>query len=193
MRFLSSLRIGDKFRPAYPTQPSLNNRILKIENFYVLKKVFSQSPYTHICVRDKKEQDGFYSLPPKVPVLNRGEPRPSPEKVLQFLSPRPRTRIYGYKMLWNGDKADLLLLNNTVQKLLQIMFIIGQREFEINDLIRLVKENYTPILKESEPKNVAMFVTYHARTLARLGFLEQIIAEAPVPEEIVEANLHEVI
>lgn len=193
MRFVRTLDVGDRFRPAHPRQMSLNDRRLSRDSIYKVTKVYPMSPYVTIAVDEGKPDDGFYSLGPGTPVLLPKEILPTEEEVLDFIGAKKRHRVVAYKLLWDGKTNLCKIIPPQAIAALQLMYSMGKEEYDAHDLARLFELHYERFWGRPVKRHPYYIMKFYRRYMVNHGLIEEVIDDAPLPDSVREANLQEVI
>lgn len=192
MRFLRTLSEGDKFRPAWNKQVSLNGRLMPREVVFRITKVYPQSPYTTIAVEANGNRGGIFSLGPGTPVLLPKELNPTEEEVQKFLSKRGRKIVVAYKLKWDGKTTLRWMVTPQAEAVLKLMFAMGKREYDRNELHKLLDKHFQRFLGRPSKLTGRHVLLYYRRSLANLGLIEEIVDEAPQTQGEVAANINAV-
>ena len=185
MRFLRTLNVGDKFRPAHPEQVSLNNRPMA-NRLYKVAKVYPQKPYIYVC--EGAKGDGIYTLRPGTPVLLPREPAPTPDEVMAFLSSPKKKRVACYRMLWDGKTSLKNIVSPQAAMVVKLVWLTGKKELTFKEMCAAVEGGIRTIKTRQRGR---VLVNCYVRTLAECGILEEVLAEPKKSRKVVEANLQE--
>jgi hypothetical protein len=199
MRFLRTLSVGDRFRPAHPRQVSLNGRRMDRAATYEVTKVYPMAPYTVIAARHKPPSPGalakfeseFYSLSPGTPVLLPKELDPTEDEVMQFVGAKRRRRVVAYRVLWDG-KTDLSgVVPPQAVAAMKLMHAFGKSEYGVHELHEIFNKHYEKFWGRSVKREAVVILLFYRRHMVNQGLLEEIVDVAPVPGSVIEANLQE--
>ena len=197
MRFLDSLVEGSKFRVAHPRQRSLNGREMPRALVFQVTKVYPMSPCITISKAIHspwpKAEKGFYSLGPRTPILSPKEPDPTEEEVLRFIGVTRKKRIVGYRLLWDG-KVDLRkLIPPRAIAVAKIMYMVGRTEYETKELISLLEKHFSRFYPGKAQSQVQWSFWSCKNLMLDSGVIAEIVDSPPIPAEISDANLQEVV
>jgi len=193
VRFLRTLDVGDRFKPAHPRQVSLNNRKMERTATYRVSKVYPMSPYTSIALDENNPNDGFYSLGPGTPVLLPMEIFPSEEEIRDFIGAKKKTRVVAYKLLWDGRSTLSGIIPPQAIAALQLMFAFGRTEYDAHYLVKLFEQHYERFWGRPVKRHPYYIMLFYRRYMVSHGLIEEVVDDAPLPESAREANLQEVL
>ncbi len=190
MRKISSLNVGDEFRPAHPRQKSANNLPMDRAQVYVVSKIFEQSPGFYVCATRPKTK-GDYTLPPGTPILYVREPDPTVEQVMEFLGAgrKKRLRVIGYKILWDG-KTELKLAPQA-KALMQVLLVVGGGEVNAKELHKIFGKHLHRFWDGPLRRSGQYYFQFYRRVLIDQGLIEEVLDKATVPPGVRDANLVE--
>lgn len=190
MTFIQALHEGDKFRPAHASQVSLNRRQMPRTEIYKITKVYPQSPYYTISVMVSNPKDGIYSLGPRTPVIRPKAPLPLEADILEFLKVKNNREIVGYKLLWDGTTDLSGRCAPQAAALVKMMFAFGKGVYEARELHAIANRHLSKFLNGRELKRDAVYILrFYRRHLVSAGLIEEIVDDAPTPEQLLDAGL----
>ena len=191
MRFLRTLGVGDRFRPAHPRQTSLNKRKMERTTTYKVTKVYPMSPHTTVAVHDKKPDDGFYSLGPGTPVLLPREISPSEDEVMRFIGVKKKHRLVGYRVLWDGKLPLQGIIPPQAIAAMKLMFSLGKVEYTVTEINVLFNEYYEKFWGRPVKRDPCQILQFYRRYLVNHCLIEEIVDNSPIPGGVSDANLQE--
>ena len=193
MRFLGNLAVGEKFCTAHPRQQSLNGLWMPPNRVFRIVKVYPMSPYTVISKLDGDSSDVVYSLGQRTPVRPPLEPRPTENEVLAFIGVKERRKPVAYRLLWDGKMPLVGILNKGQIAIMNMMFALGRSVYPVSEFPALVDEHLPKFLgKKQRVGGIYLFKWHKVRLIAN-GLIEEVFGDVPISEEVVAANLQEVI
>lgn len=193
MRFLRTLSVGDRFRPAHPGQESLNRKKMSRETVYRILKVYSQSPHLAISHPEDRPESDIFSLGPKTPVLLPKEFDPTEEEIIRFLNPQGNKRVVGYRVLWDGKTDISHMLSPAMMAAMKLMVAFGKKQYDPRDLKRLFVDHYDRFLGRPSKMDGEHAFILIKRRLVNLGLLEEVVDVAPKTRAVTDANLQNLI
>lgn len=190
MKKISSLELGDTFRPAHPLQASNNGKMMSRTLVYRVMKKYPQSPYMVIAVRVGVQGDGIYSLSPDVPTIAVREPAPTIAQVEAFLGVKIKKKVVGYRLLWDGIEDPSDKVSPQGRTILRIMKAFAQVEYEARELRAIIYENYAKFHSKPVYAYQLPGVMLSMRFLVAVGLVEELM-ETRASRQISVLNLTE--
>ena len=195
MILAAELRVGDKFRPAYPEQETQNGRKMVNTKTYLVTKIFAQSPFFIVSVALKRQKDGIYVNSPDIPVVYSNEPEPPFELVESFPSKKrqnypilhnlPRwgkNKPVGVKVHWNGTAPINIRISKRARAVLQTLIEGGKKEYSLTEAYDLLSEHFFDHYPNNFTMSAPMIFNKDQRFLCSLGLTELIFERIPDPK-----------
>lgn len=180
MFYLSTLDVGHRFRVARPDQKSLNNLEMPRECIFRVTKIFSQSPFYVISVKDDGPDQPIYSLGHKTPVILPKEHNPSEESIAAFIGVKRRKKTVGYTVLWDGATPLNGLTTRGAAAVLKMLFTLGKVTYSPVEVRKATREHIRKFTKE----RISEFTVYYAmNVLVYDGLVAVITDDAPDKSE----------
>ena len=190
MKKLSSLDVGDKFRPAHPAQKSMNNLQMFCSCTYIVEKVYVQSPFFYICRTHSVNDGRIYSLSPNTPVIGSREPAPSIAQIEKFMNaPKSRKRAVAYRLLWDGVESFPKNLLERRKNLLRLMKAHGKKEYLTSEIEEFAIKDHAGFF--AQRNLIRGFNSRDADVLVAEGLIEKIFDDEKIPQEYREINVLE--
>ena len=183
MRKASHLRVGDRFRPAHPSQLSFNGFEMSRDVVYRVTKVFGVPPYVRVCFEasDKKREGPLYTLLPSVFVLYPEESPPTEENLADFVT--PKKKLLGYRIKCTVRDVDELdvVLGWRERKFLRLMLSLGKKTVDVKDIDALWR-NHSHIFQK-QTSIFSRFYKYYTKQYLPLGLMEEVFTLPSGAEE----------
>jgi hypothetical protein len=181
MRKASTLRVGDRFRPAHPGQISFNGEDMSRDVVYRVFKVFSVPPYVRVCyeAKDRRRIGQMYTILPETYILYPEESPPTEENLRKITG--VRRRLIGYRVKCTlTDVENLEILSSRTKKLLKLIVGMGKEVVLSREIAELAKKHATFF-----PWSYVLYGhlgSYYTKYYLPLGLLEEVYSSTPGTE-----------
>ena len=186
MRLIDELSVGDQFRVAHPDQWSRNSRPMPREVTFTVDKVYQQSP--HYYLASAAQFTGTFSLSPETPVLYPAEANPTILEVEEFLDAGPKSKVVGYRLLWDG-LTPLSTMTHRTASVLKMLKALNRVEFTPKEASELCGRNLEKFYQGKVGMNYTAVFSSVAKELVARGLVDEILDRSKVRKNMEKAGL----